>query len=197
MDWEATDVAALAAMTRQPVPRNGGPPLTPDDRRYINCANVQGNCVRSDHYAFEDLPGGGVRLTQWDDDPDDWSPGEFTARVITIPPLRPDTNRMLVGKINTASTQVIFAGPTKLAELLKPKLNGTVGIQNGTILPWSSFVPPPAAITFHGIWLPDVAFAAHRQAQGHRGWREWCDHLPDDKCEITKGVRMLKAGARG
>ena len=188
--WEhCADAAVMASWSGAPVP-SGGEMLAANDRRWINCINIQGNCARADHYHCRDTADGGCVLTQWDDDRDDWNPDDFVARVITLPELRPDA--ALGGAINTAGTQLIYAGSAALARILTPKKNGTVGNSNCEFRPWSEFVPPPAADTLHGIWLPDNLFALHLREQSVRSWREWCDHLPDVECEIVDGVRCLR-----
>lgn len=176
-------------------PPDGAEVLTAKDRRWVNCINVQGNCASADNYHCGDTPDGGCVLAHWDNDLGDWSPDDFVAHVITIPPLRSDP--AFGDAMNTASTQVIYAGPAALARMMAPRSNGTVGISNGTIRPWDEFDPPPLAETLHGIWLPDDMFELHQRAQEHRGWREWCDHLPDAACETVKGRRVARAGRRG
>ncbi len=192
-DWELATCAQVTAEAGAPVP-DGTQVLQVTDRRYINCFNVQGNLGRADHYAFVELADGGTEITQWDDDPDDWDPADFIARRIVLPPLRADA--ALGGLINTAGRQTIYAGPRKLAELLTPRANGTIGYDNATIFPLSDFVEPDPSVTLHGIWMSDDLFAAHDQVTGLRGWREWCDHLGDEYCEIVSGRRSVRDGAR-
>ena len=155
---------------------------------WINNLMVQG--VRfngADHYAVERVMVGleaGIKVTVWNDDPDDWPVGERHARVWTILPLAPDPN--LGGAINTRQSQVLYAeGPRFTRNLAAPP-------QNTTVLPWVDFVPPATAITRHGVQLTDAKYAQHLAAQAEWGWRHWTDHLPDSEVvALPDGRRIL------
>lgn len=158
--------------------------------------NVQGvHFNGQDHIAVEPITIGveeGVRVTAWNDDPEDWPVGERSAHVWTFLPLAPDPN--LGGAINTRQFQLIYAEGERFARL------DAALPQNTSLRPYSEFVPPADPLVRHGVWLEDDKWEEHRRSsrsfQGHRdeiGWRHWCDHLPDDECETDgRGRRMLK-----
>ena len=140
----------------------------------------------ADHYAVERITVGleaGIRVTTWNDDPDDWPVGERHARVWTILPLAVDP--AYGGAINTRQTQVLYAEGERFFRTPP---------QNTTVLPWAVFIPPAAAITRHGVLLTNAKYAEHVAAQTEWGWRHWTDHLPDSEVvTLPDGRRELKA----
>ena len=139
----------------------------------------------ADHYAVERVTIGleaGIKVTVWNDDPDDWPVGERHARVWTFLPLAADPN--LGGAINTRQSQVLYAEGERFSRIPP---------QNTTVLPWVDFIPPAAAITRHGVQLTNAKYAEHMAAQAEWGWRHWTDHLPDSEVvTLPDGRRMLK-----
>jgi hypothetical protein len=70
----------------------------------------------------------------------------------------------------------VYAAPTILQKLIDE--SGGDGYENTIMMPWSGFEPPAAAVTRHGVWLPDDLYDAHEKAVSHRGWREWTEGVP-------------------
>ena len=117
--------------------------------------NVQGiHFGGSDHYAVEPTAGG-VRVTTWNDDSEDYPPGtRFATRWDLLDPALDPA----VGQVNTRQTRTMWhEDQTRFPDAL----------------PWSQFVPPPAAVTRHGIWLPEALMNQHLAARQSHGWREW------------------------
>jgi hypothetical protein len=161
--WVELDSSEWAALAKKPVPV-GGEEID-DAPGWLSNVCVQGMCSGSvDHVAVEHLDNG-VRVTLWKDDPEDYEPSEFFARVLTFHPLKPDSR--LGGAINTDIESVMYAGADRLKEL------EAVDFADTEVKPWSEFVPPPEAITRHGIWLTDELAAAHRPLAVPPSWREW------------------------
>ena len=189
-DWIPIDLdVLLAAWETLPSRAEPGPGVlggTNNALGWINNLMVQG--VRfngADHYAVERVTVGleaGIRVTVWNDDPDDWPVGQRHARVWTFLPLASDSN--LGGAINTRQTQVLYAEGERFLRIPP---------QNTTVLPWTDFIPPAVAITRHGVLLTDAKYAEHITAQTEWGWRHWVDHLPDSEVvTLPDGRRELK-----
>ncbi len=176
-NWAEVGPGQWSAIPWRPVPVSGD--VIDDTPGWINALCVQGVVFHADHYHVEYLPDGGVRVTAWNDDPDDWAAGEYLARRVTIPPLAPDS--YLKGAINTGQTQEIYAG----ADLL-PNLPPT---QNATLHPWADFVAPTTAV-YHGIWTSDQLNLDLSGTLNNRGWREWGDHL--DPSELDGSGNVLQ-----
>lgn len=161
--WVELDSAEWCALAKKPEPVGGE--VIDDEPGWLNDVCVQGMCTGSvDHVAVEHL-GDSVRVTLWNDDPEDYEPSEYWARVLTFHPLKPDPE--LGGAINTDIESVIYAGPERCAELV------ALDLVDSDLRPWSEFVPPPEAITRHGIWLPDKLAAKHLSIRRIVSWREW------------------------
>jgi hypothetical protein len=140
-----------------------------------------------DHYAIRNLPSGGVKVFVWHDDLDDWPVGHRWARVVTIPPLKPDPS--WGGAINTAQMQIVYAEP-EIRPLFEAAYAGNRRVE---VRPWSEFVPPQAKHQ-HGVWVPDAQHDAHRAARAVRGWREWTEGLDESELDengLVKGQRKL------
>ena len=115
LGWVELDSADWSALAKKPVPV-GGEEID-DEPGWLSNVCVQGQCTGSaDHVAVEHL-GDSVRVTSWLDDPEDYEPGEFFARVITFHPLKPDP--ALGGAINTDIESVMYAGPDLYEKLGK------------------------------------------------------------------------------
>ena len=189
-DWIPLDLEIVPTAWRnlptRPEPAPGQLGGTNNVLGWINNLMVQG--VRfngADHYAVEQVTVGlelGVRVTVWNDDPDDWPVGQRHARVWTFLPLTADPN--LGGAINTRQTQILYAEGERFLRIPP---------QNTTVLPWVSFIPPDTTITRHGVLLTDAKYAEHLAAQTEWGWRHWTDHLLDTEVTLLPdGRRELK-----
>jgi len=195
-DWQQIDSALWASLPIRAEPAPGQMGGQNNVLGWINDLIICGlHFNGSDHVAIEDVLVGletAVKATAIWDDPDDYPPGERRARVWTILPLGPDPN--LGGAINTRQSQVIYAEGQRFINLTANPP------QNTTVLPWPDFVPPPAAVTRHQVWLTDAKYAQHtlatRSFRGDPlewGWRDWADHLPDSEVNVLPGGRrMLK-----
>jgi hypothetical protein len=139
-----------------------------DDLGWVNRLNVQGIEFMADHYAVEHLLDG-CRVTTWYDDPEDYSPGVFYARVWTF--LDPAPDASLGGLMNTRQSQVVYAAPTLLQKFWDDSQGN--GYENTELRPWDEFEPPDDSIIRHGVWLPEGLYAAHETSKVERGWREW------------------------
>ena len=130
--------------------------------------NVQGIQFGGyDHYSVRPLAGDGLEVTVWNDDPEDGPPETFEASVWTLMPPVPDPRHS--GAMNTVQSCVRYVGAAVPVPDPPPETS------TGPVVyrPWSEFVPPPAALTRHGVWLSQAQDAAHRTARGIRGWQEW------------------------
>ena len=161
--WVELDSSEWDALPKKPDPIGGE--VIDDEPGWLSNVCVQGQCTGSaDHVAVEHLDDS-VRVTLWNDDPEDYEPGQYFARVLTFHPLKPDL--ALGGAINTDIDSVMYAGADRFKEL------EAVDFADTAVRPWSEFVPPPESITRHGIWLTDELANAHRPLAVPPSWREW------------------------
>jgi len=185
-NWVLLDSSAWASLAKLPEPAKGKTGDNNVKPGWVFDLNAQG--VRfsgNDHYAVEDLGGGSIRVTVWNDDPDDWPEGTKYARVWTLLPLAPDDE--LGGAINTKQTQIIYAQDTA---------------KFPSALPWEDFLLIRDAILAsglerHGIWVSDRKSEEHVAAQESWSWRHWVDHLPLEESDaapsiVVAGRRRLK-----
>ena len=180
-DWIELDSSAWESLAKRPVPDVGELGGVDDTPGWVFDLNIQGyQFAGADHYAVEDVGGGGVRVTVWNDDAGDILPDEFFAEVWTLMPLAADAN--LGGAINTVQSRVVYAAPTAFAKWTK------YPIENTTVKPWSEFVAPDAAVTRHGIWATDVLAGTHEKAVTEQGWRDFGQHL--DPSELDENGRV-------
>lgn len=120
----------------------------------LNCQGI--HFGGSDHYAVEPVSGG-LRVTTWNDDPEEYPVGSRTATVWTL--LDPAPDPAFGGVMNTRQTREFYADDL---------------VRWPTALPYAAFVPPPPVATRHGIWVSDVLRDQHLTVRGPtRGWREW------------------------
>ena len=196
-DWRQIEPLEWGLLPKRPVPATGELGGQNNQDGWVSELNVQGVHFNGfDHYAVEAVFIGaeeGVKVTAWNDDPDDWPVGERQARVWTFLPLAPDPT--LGFAINTRQSQLVYAEGERFTQL-----EANVP-QNTSVRPWAEFVPPAESITRHGVWLTDEKFAEHRRVShsfqnndpAHWGWRHWCDHLPESETELDQfGRRVLK-----
>jgi hypothetical protein len=161
--WIEVDSKVWAALAKKPVPVGGE--TIDDEPGWLSNVCVQGQCTGSaDHVAVEHL-GDSVRVTSWNDDPEDYKPGQYFARVTTFHPLKPDA--ALGGAVNTDIETVFYGGSDKFKELKARDF------ADAEVRPWSEFTPPPEAITRHGIWVTDKLADAHRKLAVPPSWRTW------------------------
>lgn len=158
-DWFAVDITRdqqirTAAKKAEPT----GNETLDNNPGWLFGANCQGiDFSGFDHTAIEVLQGDGLRITVWNDDPEDFPPGtRYAIRWDLFPPAG-DPN--IGGQINTVQFRTAWA-------------EFGAGVVNA--LPWEQFVLPPSNQTFHGIWVTDpVIFEQHFEVRTPRGWREW------------------------
>jgi hypothetical protein len=169
-DWESIDSSAWGSLAS---------------------VDFHGLCVQgrvydgADHYAVRNLPGGGIKVFLWYDDPDDWPPGQRWARVTTIPVLGPDP--LLGGAINTRYTDVVYAeGGLKPALRAAYRNNPRV-----TVRDWTDFNPPQTKV-LHGKWVPDNQHADLLTSRRVAGWREWTEGLDPQLCDARGCVKQQR-----
>jgi len=184
-DWDVIDSSAWMFLPTKARPLNGDRRLIDDVSGWITSVNVQGNIFSGDVIAIEDMPHGGVRVTQLNDDPSDWS-GFRYARVWDIPPIGHDPN--MGNAINTLWRQTVYADSTALKRI------AGIPCCRTEYHPWDKFVPPPAATQKFGVWLSDALYNDHLSSRSSCGWRTWCEHLPTE--EVRNG-RLKSQRARG
>ena len=110
--------------------------------------NVQGVIFSADHYHVQSLPDGGIRVTTWNDDPDDFPDGDFTALIADFLP--PALDLALGGRTNTRQTFTTFRGAD-----------------------YANFVEPDEADVRHGVWVEDTKLLEHDKIRSPHDWREW------------------------
>jgi len=161
-DWIAVDVrntAVVRNLPKRPVPM--GTETLDNGAGWLCGLNVQGiDFSGYDHTAVEFLAGDVLRITGWQDDPDDWLPGTRYATEWTLSPPAPDP--ALGGRVNTVQTRRVWA-----------EAESTTWFGGSPVLPWAEFAPPPTNLTIHGIWMPEDLFRAHAARRTPHGWREW------------------------
>jgi hypothetical protein len=195
--WQEIDSSQWHTLPKRPLPKKGEIGGLSNTKGWLRNVNVQGITTEGyDHIAIEPITIGlddGVKLTVWNDDPDDaivdgvedWV-NEPQAIVWTILPLAPDPKLGMA--INTRQSCVRYASGERYERLLAHPP------QNTTVRPWSEFVPPAEEITRHGVWLETPKLQEHiaKAPQSQFGWMHWVDHLPPSETEIVDGVRKLK-----
>lgn len=165
-DWTAVDVTnnsqiRRAAKKAEPT----GNETLDNNPGWLFGANCQGiDFSGHDHTAIETLQGNGLRITVWNDDPEDFPPGtRFAIRWDLFPPAGDSS---IGGRLNTVQFRTLWGESQSDAVL--------IATPSSPMLPWSEFVLPPANQTFHGIWVTDpVIFEQHLSIRSLHGWKEW------------------------
>lgn len=163
-DWQAVEVRNAAAV--RSLPRRAVPTVASrvdHQPGWVNAINCQGIIFEGyDHIAVEYLASTDTMvITGWQDDPDDFGEDE---RWATQWKLSPPAYDPVINDLNSVQQRTIWA---------------TEAVQQGyfagveDIRPWEEFVPPPSALTFHGIWLDDAVWHQHRTQRQFHGWDEW------------------------
>lgn len=160
-DWFAVDVRnskAIRDLPKRPAP---GPGSVVDSSPGWLCGlQCQGiDFTGYDHVAVEPV-GQGLRITGWQDDPDDWPAGTRYAVSWQLDPPAPDP--ALGGRINTVQARTVWAEDQAAA-----------WFPGVSVLPWGDFALPSGSLTLHGIWLPDDLFQQHGAIRSRHVWREW------------------------
>jgi len=189
--WQELDLLPTGAtrrtwekLPRKPLPQDTDP--IDDNLGWIAALNVQGVAFTgADHYAVEPITGG-LRVTVWHDDPDDFPVGKRWADVWTFLTLAPDAK--LGGAYNTRQSVVRYAEPDAF--------DFPFGTPHSIVTwrPWSEFILPASGITMHGKWVPDALWAQHKAQQTLKDWREWTDGLPFAEIEGGKLREQRKQG---
>jgi hypothetical protein len=170
-DWAAYDSSEWPLLAKRPEPKqNDAADASPG---WVNAICVQGVVFQADHYHVENFANGNVRVTTWNDDPDDWRTTEYHGREILFAPLQPDTR--FGGAYNTKQTWVTYA-----ADRAGWQAAGKQG--NTELREWAWFQAPQRDVA-HGIWLDDALNAQHEAARSLRGWREWTEGVPADQLD--------------
>jgi hypothetical protein len=183
-DWERIDRGADWKRTpRKPQP--DGTEAIDDAPGHIMSICVGGNEFQGfDHYAIDAIPQG-LRVTVWNDDPEDWDEPYAEVWDILTPRLDPR-----LGIVNTYQTVIAYGDPIAFRGMPGYSLSTEQGPWSLRL--WSDFQPPASGRTRHGVWLPgpnpltpdsqgrhaglyldDDGPRAHHQARRLRGWQEW------------------------
>lgn len=158
--WDVTRVQQIRNAAKKAVPTASS--ALDNNPGWINAANCQGiEFAGYDHVAVEILSGGGLRITGWQDDTEDFGDTRWATRWDLYPPA-PDP--ALGGVTNTVQQRTVWVTPDAVSWF---------GGYGPNVLPWDQFVLPPADQTFHGIWLTQEQFDQHRAVRSPHGWREW------------------------
>lgn len=199
--WEEVDASEWKNLPTRPVPQKGQLGGNDNTPGWIRNVNVQGiTCEGYDHIAIEPIVIGndeGVKLTVWNDDPDDahvegfedWV-NEPQAIVWTILPLAPDPKHGMA--INTRQSCIRYASGARYDRLLaRPP-------QNTTVRPLTDFKPPSDDTVRHGVWLEQQKFEEHKTSapQDEWSWMHWVDHLPASETEVDPTPPLLGAVGR-
>lgn len=183
LGWEEVDSTQWRALPKRPEPTGGE--VLDDEPGWMARANIQGVEFHGDHYAAEPLPQRGCRFSVWNDDPEDYPPGERHARVWTFQQLRPDP--AVRGQWNTAQTQRLYADLDVADRMV------AMGVPRELILPFEVFTPPQDELIRHGIWMPSALNTEHDRMRHMRGWREWTEGVPqrllDARGHLIRGAR--------
>jgi hypothetical protein len=189
--WQQIDVSQWASLPKRPIPKPGELGAKTNQPGWIFNVCVQGITFAGyDHIAIEPINIGldeGVKVTAWNDDPDEFILGERNASVWTILPITSDPQLGMA--INTRQSCIKYLEGNAYNQALANT------VQNTTVRPWDDFIPPPETITQHGIWIENTKMAEHlnHAPQSEWSWMHWNEHLPDSECELDKnGRRVLK-----
>ena len=165
-EWEEFDVRGNVwrNQPKRPLPASGERGGLDNDPGYVWGLCSQGITYEGfDHYAVEPIAGSGIRVTVWNDDPDDFSDDERLAQVWELLPPAPDER--IGGRVNTRQRLMVYAGdPARFPQS---------DIMAEPAKPWAEFSPPPAAVTRHGIDVADSKALEHRAVRSQHDWREW------------------------
>lgn len=171
-DWETLDLTEIRQWRQLPKKNEpvGGETID-NSPGWLYDANIQGVLIGgADHYSARLVPSVGVMLIRWNDDPEDWPVGTRNAQEWTFAKPAPDQRHG--GAMNTVQYLTCYnEDPALQAHWAQQSTSGGPV----TSLPWSSFVPPAANLTIHGIWVPDTLSDLHRNTQSVRGWKEWIE----------------------
>lgn len=167
------DARAWRDLPRKPIPSASS--VVDNAPGWIYDVAIQGVLLGGhDHYAAEPIAGGGIVVTVWDDDPEDWPVGTRHAWVWTFRPGTVDRTAQ------SASGSVRHQGPDQsltiyAEESYRARLSAEMecGGQLVQFRSWGAFVAPAAAVTLHGIWLSDALDAEHVARRRRVNWREW------------------------
>lgn len=190
-EWQEIDAKDWHTLPQRPIPKKGELGGKDNAHGWLRNVSVQGITNEGfDHVAIEPITIGldeGVKMTSWNDDPDDYPVGERNAIVWTILPLAPDPKLGMA--INTRQSCIRYCEGERYDRLIANIP------QNTTVRPWTEFIPPADEITRHGVWLDNPKLAEHisKAPQAEFGWMHWNEHLPDSECELdAKDRRVLK-----
>lgn len=152
--WQWLEAEDWAGLPKRPLPRNPRGTDQPDEQLgWYNALCIQGLMLRGDHYAVEPLSRGRVRATVWSDDIEDFPDGGFWALVWTFQKMRPLAR--FQGALSTDQYLTMYCDAAHFAALpaiVQERGISSNGNQAEIITDWGAFVPPPDAITRHGIW---------------------------------------------
>lgn len=168
-DWVEIDLRGSGPLRRawenlpaKPLPVGGE--VIDNTLGWLYNVNVQGvEFAGFDHYTGRPIDTG-VEITAWNDDPEDYPPGQRFAHVWTFRALRPDPR--YGGQLNTDQSLTVYDERDPSPFVGQSTSGGPVIVR-----PWSEFVIPGTRI-IHGIWVNDELAAAHRNVKSLRGWRE-------------------------
>ena len=164
-DWVELDSSQWINLPKGDIPTSETE-LPEAEELYINQVNIQGVEFRTyDHYAVDSSNGDCIKITCWNDDPEDHE-GDFYAVTWTFCNPRYDP---VVGSINTVQSWIAFIQSRERRKTIE-----NYNISNLTFIgPWEEFEEPEPEITRHGIWMPDDLYEYSTSMTTSHGWREW------------------------
>ena len=182
-DWQRIEAGEWKNLPAKPAP--DGSEIIDDTPGWVHAVNVQGVIFQRDHIAVQPYRGG-IRVTAWNDDPEDWSDDDMDAVVWTFDRPAHDPN---IGTVNTVQHLTVYAQGANAERWAQQSTTGGPVI----VKPRSDFRLPPVNLIRHGVWLPspkpvtpasvnerhrgifpdDDGVKAHRLARAEHGWEEW------------------------
>lgn len=179
--WETWHAKRFKLSTKKEKPGNRGSAAIDNQAGHIFAINVQGVVFAGyDHYAVEHInTTRSVRVTAWNDDPEDYAPEEMHATVWDFLPVR-----MTGGRLDTRQRRLMFTDESD-----EVRNESCTGDPSCALHRFSEFEAPAAELTRHGVWVSDELALRHEAAQKSRGWKEWA--LRRDIAQMKyRGIRL-------
>lgn len=175
-DYEEVEFtnAMWRGLPRRPIPSN--PQAADNVPGYLFSFVIQGVIFSGfDHYACEEIDGGGIRSFAWNDDLEDEGTDFRWGQVREFRPGWIDnTYEVPGGKIRHEGPDqklTVYSEDIPAMALAFPQYDSYGPV---ALLDWSLFPTPSPAITLHGVWVHDEAlYKRHLDVVRPVDWREW------------------------